>query len=290
MRRWRLVLLLLCLPLPVQAEWSVVDSNGRNVTLQRPAQRIVSLAPHLTELLFAAGAGERVVGVVSYSDWPPAARGIEQVGSYSALDMERILALKPDLVVAWESGNNPAQLERLERLGLTVLRHAPRTPDDIARMLEQLGRLAGTDAVAQPAAQDFRARLQRLRERNAQATPLTVFYQVWHQPLMTVNGAHLISAAIELCGGRNVFAALPALAPQISIEAVLAADPQVIVASGMAEQRPDWLDDWKRWPQLAAVRHDNLYFVPPDLLQRAGPRFIDGAERLCAALEQARRR
>lgn len=288
MRRW--LLALLCLPLLAQAELAVVDSSGRNVTLQQPAQRIVSLAPHVTELLFAAGAGERVVGVVSYSDWPPAARGIEQVGSYSALDMERILALRPDLVVAWESGNNPAQLERLERLGLTVLRHAPRTPDDIARMLEQLGRLAGTDAVAQPAAQNFRVRLQGLRERNAQAAPLTVFYQVWHQPLMTVSGAHLISAAIELCGGRNVFAALPALAPQISIEAVLAADPQVIVASGMAEQRPDWLDDWKRWLQLAAVRHDNLYFVPPDLLQRAGPRFIDGAERLCAALEEARRR
>lgn len=284
------MLALLCLPLLAQAELAVVDSSGRNVTLQQPAQRIVSLAPHVTELLFAAGAGERVVGVVSYSDWPPAARGIEQVGSYSALDMERILALRPDLVVAWESGNNPAQLERLERLGLTVLRHAPRTPDDIARMLEQLGRLAGTDAVAQPAAQNFRVRLQRLRERNAQVAPLTVFYQVWHQPLMTVSGAHLISAAIELCGGRNVFAALPALAPQISIEAVLAADPQVIVASGMAEQRPDWLDDWKRWPQLAAVRHDNLYFVPPDLLQRAGPRFIDGAERLCAALDEARRR
>jgi iron complex transport system substrate-binding protein len=287
-KRW--LLTLLCLPLLAQAELSVVDSSGRNVTLQQPAQRIVSLAPHVTELLFAAGAGERVVGVVSYSDWPPAAREIEQVGSYSALDMERILALRPDLVVAWESGNNPAQLERLERLGLTVLRHAPRLPEDIARVLEQLGLLAGTDAVAQPAAQDFRARLQGLRERNAQAAPLTVFYQVWHQPLMTVNGAHLISAAIELCGGRNVFAALPALAPQISIEAVLAADPQVIVASGMAEQRPDWLDDWKRWPQLTAVQHDNLYFVPPDLLQRAGPRFIDGAERLCAALEQARRR
>lgn len=288
MKRW--LLTLLCLPLLAQAELSVIDSSGRRVMLERPAQRIVSLAPHLTELLFAAGAAARVVGVVSYSDWPPAAREIEQVGSYSALDMERILALQPDLIVAWESGNNPAQLERLEQLGLTVFRHAPRMPDDIPRMLEQLGRLAGSDAVAEAAAQDFRARLQRLRERNAQAAPLTVFYQVWHQPLMTVSGAHLISAAIELCGGRNVFAALPALAPQISVEAVLAADPQVIVASGMAEQRPDWLDDWKRWPQLAAVRYDNLYFVPPDLLQRAGPRFIDGAERLCAALEKARRR
>ncbi len=288
MKCW--LLTLLCLPLLAQAELSVVDSSGRRVTLEHPAQRIVSLAPHLTELLFAAGAGARVVGVVSYSDWPPPARQIAQVGGYSALDLERILALQPDLIVAWESGNNPAQLERLEQLGLTVFRHAPRTPDDIPRMLEQLGLLAATDAAAQIAAQDFRARLQGLRERNAQAAPLTVFYQVWHQPLMTVNGAHLISAAIELCGGRNVFAALPALAPQISVEAVLAADPQVIVASGMAEQRPDWLDDWKRWPQLAAVRHDNLYFVPPDLLQRAGPRFIDGAERLCAALAEARRR
>lgn len=282
--------LLLCLPLLAQAAVSVSDSSGRTITLPQPAQRIVSLAPHLTELLFAAGAGTRVVGVVSYSNWPPQARDIAKVGSYNALDLERLLSLRPDLVVAWESGNNSAQLERLERLGLTVYRHEPRTLDDIPHMLEQLGVLAGAKVEAQAAAAEWRARLQSLRERHAQAVPLSVFYQVWHQPLMTVSGAHLISAAIDLCGGRNIFAGLPALAPQVSLEAVLAANPQVIIASGMAEERPDWLDDWRRWPQLNAVQRDNLYFIPPDLLQRAGPRFIDGAERMCAVLEMARRK
>lgn len=281
---------LLCLPLWTQAAITVSDGSGRRITLAQPAQRIVSLAPHLTELLFAAGAGEQVVGVVSYSNWPPAARGLPEVGSYNALDLERVLALRPDLVLAWSSGNNSAQLERLEHLGLTVYRHEPHVPEDIPHMLEQIGLLAGSAVVADAAAAQWRTRLQHLRVQHAQAEPLTVFYQVWHQPLMTVSGAHLISAAIELCGGRNVFAALPVLAPQVSLEAVLAADPQVIIASGMAEERPDWLDDWKRWPQLVAVRDHNLYFIPPDLLQRAGPRFIDGAERLCAALEQARRR
>jgi len=285
----RFALLLLCLPLWAQAAVTVSDGSGRRITLAQPAQRIVSLAPHLTELLFAAGAGERVVGVVSYSNWPPAARELPAVGSYNALDLERVLALRPDLVLAWESGNNSAQLERLERLGLTVYRHEPHVLEDIPHMLEQIGRLAGSAAVADAAAAQWRARLRHLRARHAQAAPLTVFYQVWHQPLMTVSGAHLISAAIELCGGRNVFAALPALAPQVSLEAVLAADPQVIIASGMAEERPDWLDNWKRWPQLAAVRDDNLYFIPPDLLQRAGPRFIDGIEQMCRALESARR-
>lgn len=283
-------LLLLCLPWLAQGAITAEDSTGRSITLPKPAERIVSLAPHLTELLYAAGAGPRVVGVVSYSNWPPEARAIAPIGSYNALDLERLLALRPDLVVAWESGNNSAQLEQLERLGLTIYRHEPRRLEDIPHMLEQLGRLAGSEASAQRAAQDWRARLDRLRQRHADAAPLSVFYQVWHQPLMTVNGAHLISAAIELCGGRNVFAGLSTLAPQISIEAVLAADPQVIIASGMAEERPDWLDDWKRWPQLAAVQRGDLYFIPPDLLQRAGPRFIDGTEQLCAALEAARKR
>lgn len=280
--------LLLYLPLAAQAAVSVTDSSGNVVTLPHPAQRIVSLAPHLTELLFAVGAGGRIVGTVSYSDYPPAAKRIPNVGGYSELDLERIVALRPDLIVAWQSGNSPAQLERLQRLGIPVYRNEPRRLGDIPRTMEQLGTLAGTEAIARPAARAWRARLAQLRARYAHAKPLRVFYEVWHQPLMTVNGRHLISAAIELCGGRNVFAGLPMLAPQISLEAVLAANPDVIVASGMAKQRPEWLDDWRRWPQLKAVRDHNLFFVPPDLLQRAGPRFLEGTEQLCIALDEAR--
>ncbi len=267
---------------------AAAEANGTSVALAQPARRIVSLAPHLTELLYAAGAGDRVVGAVSYSDFPPAARSLPQVGDYGSVDLERIVALKPDLIVAWRSGNSSAQLKALERLGFPVFRSEQRALEDIPRTLEQLGELAGSAEVAKAAATTWRRRLARLRQRYAQATPLSVFYEVWHQPLMTVNGKHLISAAIDLCGGRNVFATLPALAPQISVEAVLAADPQVIVASGMDSARPEWLDEWRVWPQLDAVRHDHLYFVPPDLLQRPGPRFIDGAEQLCQALDRAR--
>jgi iron complex transport system substrate-binding protein len=115
-----------------------------------------------------------------------------------------------------------------------------------------------------------------------------VFYQVWKQPMMTVNGKQIISDAIRLCGGRNVFAALPILAPTVTAEAVIAANPEVIVASGMGEARPEWLDDWRRWKTLAAVAGDNLYFIPPDLIQRHTPRILDGAEQLCLHLETAR--
>lgn len=268
---------------------TVEDDSGETVTLAAPAQHIVSLAPHITELLYAAGAGERIVGVGSYSDYPPAARTLPQVGSHTGIDLERLLALKPDLVIAWQSGNGVRLIERLRGLGLTVFVSEPSRLEDVPRTLEQLGRLADSSAAAQAAAAAFRERQQRLAERYSQRPPLPVFYQIWHQPLMTVNGKQIISQVVELCGGRNVFAELPALAPQLSLEAVLAADPAVIVASGAGNERPEWLDDWRRWPQLSAVRHGHLFFVPSDLIQRHSPRILDGAQLLCEQLERARR-
>ena len=271
------------------AEVSVSDDIGREVRLTRPAQRIVSLAPHITELLFSAGAGDRIVGVVEYSDYPPAAKELPRVGAYNAVDMERILALRPDLVVAWASGNPPALIEQLRGLGLTVFLSEPRELEDVASNLERLGRLAGTEATAQAAADAFRRRLRALRERYSARAPVSVFYQIWFRPLMTVNGEHLISKVIRLCGGRNVFAALPALVPKLDVEAVLAADPQAIVA-GVREPGDDsWQADWRRWPQLRAVREGHLISVPADLLQRHTLRILDGAERLCTALDAVRR-
>jgi iron complex transport system substrate-binding protein len=266
----------------------VVDDSGQRVTLAQPARRIVSLAPHVTEILFAAGAGSYLVGAVSYSDYPEAAKKIPGVGSYPNVDLERIVALKPDLVVAWPSGNAPAQLERLRALGLTVYRSEPHRIEDVAVNIERLGTLAGTQTVADATAATFRARQRELAQRYRARSPVTVFYQIWHRPLMTINGTHLINQVIALCGGVNVFAGLPALTPILDVEAVLTADPAVIVASGMDEARPAWLEDWRRWPQLRAVRDRHLYFVPPDLLQRHGPRILDGAEQLCVALDQAR--
>lgn len=268
----------------------LVDVTGAPVRLARPAARVVSLAPHLTENLFAIGAGDLIVGTVQYSDHPEAARRLPRVGGYSRLDLEAVAALKPDLVVAWQTGNGAAELEKIRGLGIPVFVTQADRIEQVAADLERLGRLTGREAGAQAAAQAFRRRLAGLRQRYAERPPVRTFYEVWHQPLMTVGGGQIISDAIRVCGGDNIFAGLTALAPQVSEEAVVAADPEAIVASGMGEARPDWLDNWRRWTALTAVARGNLFFIPPDLLQRHTPRLLDGTEMLCRHLETARER
>ena len=290
MTRWLLALFCALSMIAAHAEIAVTDDSGITLRLVAPARRIVSLAPHITEALFAAGAGERLVGAVEYSDYPDAAKAIRRVGGYSRVDLEAVVALKPDLVIGWQSGNAAAQLEKLKALGLPLYVTQPNRIDDIARSIENYGRLAGTEAAAGVAAQRFRARLGQLRGRTEGRPPVRVFYQVWKSPLTTVSGKQIISDAIRLCGGVNVFADLATLAPNVSVEAVLTADPEAIVASGMDEQRPEWLDDWRRWTRMSAVARDNLFFIPPDLIQRHTPRLLDGIERLCAHLETARGR
>jgi len=281
------VLLIAC---GAHAEIVVTDDLGERVALAAPARRIVSLAPNVTELLFAAGAGPQVVGAVEYSDYPPEARAIRRVGDYERPDFEAILALKPDLVVGWESGNGLDNLRRLKQLGLTVFASELGALPELGATIEKLGVLAGTSEAAGRAAAEYRARLAALRARYAGRGEVGVFYEIWNRPLQTVNDAHLISDVIRLCGGRNVFGKLRALAPTVNEEDVVRADPEAIVASGMSGTRPEWLDDWKRWPRLTAVTRGNLYVVPPELLQRATPRVLDGAEQLCAALDDARRK
>ena len=276
--------------LHAHADIVVKDDTGQEVRLKQPAQRIVSLAPHITEVLFAAGAGERVVGTVSYSDYPDAAKSIALVGTYTRFDLEAIVALKPDLIIGWFSGNLPASIDKLRRLGLPVFLSQPDHIEDVARTLEQFGRLAGSETIADAAARRFREHHAQLQARYANRPPVDVFYEVWNQPLMTVNGHQIISDILRLCGARNVFAELPTLAPQVTEESVLAANPEAIIASGMGEARPEWLDQWKHWPQLTAVARGNLFFVPPQLIQRHTPRMLDGAERACADIETARTR
>jgi iron complex transport system substrate-binding protein len=285
-----LTLLALLLACAARGEIAVTDDLGERVALAEPARRIVSLAPHVTELLFAAGAGAQVVGTVEYSDYPLEAKAIRRVGGYSKLDFETILALKPDLAVGWASGNGPDTLQRLRALGVPVFASQPGALPELGATIEKLGALAGTPQAAHRAAAEFRARLGALRARYAGRDEVSVFYAIWNRPPITVNDAHLISDVIRLCGGRNVFGGLRALAPAINEEDVVRADPEVIVASGSGAAPPDWLDDWKRWPRLTAVARGNLYAIPPQLIQRATPRVLDGAERLCAALDDARRK
>ena len=266
---------------------TVIDGTGATVTLAAPARRVVSLAPSATELLYAAGAGDRVVAVTDPADWPPEAAKRPRVGDARALDLERIVSLRPDLAVAWPYVA-PAQIERLQNLGIPVYRTDPHTPEAIALDIERLGALTGTADVARPAAARFRSRLAALRQRGHAASAVRVFYEIWHQPLYTIGGAHLISAAIELCGGENVFRELSLPAPSVSVEAVLAARPSAIIAGTDGALRPAWLDDWRQWADLPAVRAGNLFVVDANLLHRAGPRFVDGAEALCAVIDRAR--
>ncbi len=269
---------------------SVVDDSGATVRLAQPARRIVSLAPHLTETLFAAGAGERIVGTVEYSEYPPAASRIARVGGYSRIDLERIAALQPDLIIAWQSGNAAAHLDRLRGLGLPLYLSQSNQIADVAREIERLGVLAGSPAIASDAARQFRQRLAGLQQRYGARPPVRTFYQIWKQPLMTVGRRQIISDVIQLCGGENVFGRLETMASAVTVEAVIAANPEAIVASGMGESRPEWLDDWQRWRSITAVARGNLFFVPPDLIQRHTPRLLDGAEGLCRHLETARAR
>ena len=288
MRRVAAALLALACGTSAAAQIAATDDEGREIRLGAPAQRIVSLAPHVTELLFAAGAGNRIVGTLDYSDYPPEAKRIPRIGSSEAIQFEKLVALKPDLVIGWSSGNGPRTLPRLRDLGLTVFASEIRNVEQIPSTLERFGRLAGSASAADAAAADFRSRLRALEDAYRGRPPVTVFYEIWNPPLMTVNGDHLISRAIEMCGGRNVFAALPMLTPHVTVEAVVAADPQIIVGGSIGGKRPGWLDAWRRYAQMRAVVNDHLAVVPADLLHRPTPRFVDGVARLCEALEQVR--
>jgi len=273
-----------------QAAVTLGDDHGRSVALAQPARRIISLAPHVTELLFAAGAGDRVVGAVEFSDYPEIAKRIPRVGNNMQLDLERIVSLRPDLIVVWLHGNAQRQLDPLLKLGIPVFYTEPHRLEDIARSIEQLGRLAGTDAAAAIAAQAFRARLADLRARYAGRDPVSVYFQIWGRPLLTINDEHIISDVIRLCGGRNVFGALAPLVPTVSIEAVLGADPEAIGGTlGEAGSREE-MNAWIKWPRLRAVARGNLFTIDADLITRHTPRILEGAQQMCAQLDAARAR
>ncbi|MCX9155959.1 cobalamin-binding protein [Niveibacterium sp. 24ML] len=269
---------------------SVIDDTGLRVTLPASARRVISLAPHATELLFAAGAGAKVIAATAYSDFPPAAEKLPRVGGYHALDLERIIALKPDLVVGWASGNPSPQLDRLRALGIPVYLSEPREFETIATNLERLGTLTGNPQAGHSAASTLRDGLASLRSRFAQRAPVKVFYQVWSDPLQTLNGKHMVSGVLSLCGGQNVFASLGPIAPTVTHEAVLATAPEAILTGREPATDKGSLEGWKRWPQLPAVRFQNLIYVSGDELNRPGPRILAGANEVCTALDQARAR
>lgn len=268
---------------------TVRDDAGNTVTLARPAQRVISTAPHITELLFAAGGGERVVGAMSFSDYPEAAKRIPVIGSDATIDMERLLALRPDLLVVWQTGNTERQLAQLKSLGIPIFYSEPKKLDEVATSLTRLGQLLGTDATAQAAARDYRQKIARLSAAYAQRAPVKVFHQIWEKPLFTLNGEHIVSDALRVCGGRNVFAGLKVTAPSVSTEAVLQENPEAIIG-GERHDSQSGINIWKPYKGLLAVQRDNLFMLDSELLVRATPRIADGITVLCDKLETARKR
>ncbi|HET9463778.1 MAG TPA: cobalamin-binding protein [Thiobacillus sp.] len=274
--------LCLLLALPAQAAAiRVADDAGQTFEFARPPQRIISLTPHLTELLFAVGAGAQLVGVDSASDYPKAAQALPRVGDYSRINFERILALKPDLVIVWVGGNRAADIHGLKKLGLPVLHTQATRLDDVARLLRLIGRASGHAGEGDAAARDFSTRLAALQVRAARQLPLKVFYQVWDRPLMTVGGTHWISDALALCGARNVFADLRAASPVVSREAVLRRAPELIVSGSDA---PDVRRQWQHFASLPAVKNNAFVRVDADRLHRPTPRLLEGVAELCAAV------
>lgn len=269
---------------------SVIDDRGRGITLAAPAQRIIALAPNITELAFAAGAGAKLAGVSRFSDYPGAAKTIALVGDAARADLERIVEIKPELVIAWKSGNHVSDVEKLERAGLKVFVVELTRLPDIPRVLRVVGALAGTAVEADREAARFERELDALRKVYAKELPVSVFYQIWHEPLMTVNGEHMISDVISLCGGANIFAGLSALTPVVSKESLLAADPQAIIASVSLEKAKTGVEQtWQRYPRLNAVKNHHLFYVHPDLIQRQTPRILQGARLICEQLAKARK-
>ena len=285
-----------------------IDDSGQRLRLAAVPQRVISLAPSLTELVYAVGAGHTLVGTIGGSDHPAAARALPLVGDHQRLDIERVLTLRPDLVLVWLGGNSQRELAQIEAAGIALFRLEPRRLEDIPRAIERVGILLGHGAEGQRLAAAQRTTLGALRARHAHVAPLRVFYQAWEQPLMTLGGPQIVTDMIALCGGVNIFEQLPLRVPTVSVESVIAANPDVLLTAGRlgvpglpapgegaAAARHARTPDaavfrrWRAFHDLTAVRRGWLYTISGDEISRPGPRAIEGATAVCAALDEVRR-
>lgn len=276
--------------LQTQAAVTVQDDGGNTVTLSKPAQRIISLAPHATELIFAAGGGERIVATVDYSDYPAAALKIPRVSSNQQLDIERIIALKPDLIVLSLHGNAHRQIARIQKFGIPFFYTDPKKLSTVPYSIERLGVLMATEQTANKVATIEHVELARLQKSYSHLAKVRVFYQVWGKPIYTLNEDNFLNDVIHLCGGENVFAKLATTAPIVTMESVLLENPEVMMTGDRQAQKSGGLEMWKSYPNLLAVKNDNLFSVDADLVNRAGPRLIQGAAIVCEKLALARSR
>jgi len=270
-----------------QSDIHVPQADGETLTLSAPAKRIITLAPNLAELVFAAGAGHHLQAVVEFSNFPTDVAQLPRVGDAFRIDIERIIELEPDLVLAWKSGNPQTALQKLRQLGLIVWEMEITRPSEIADAVENISVAAGTESQGRPAAGQLRNRLTRLQQKNSNKTAVEYFFQISARPLYTVNGQHIISQSLALCGGENVFSDLPALAPQVSRESVILANPRAMIATTVQGEPPS-LEVWKDWPRLQAVQNKTMLYLPADEISQATPRLLDSIELACKLLDEVR--
>jgi iron complex transport system substrate-binding protein len=281
-------LLFFCATSHATTLFAVTDASGTQIVFATPPQRIISLAPNLTELAYAAGMGSHMVAVTAYSDYPQQAKQLPQVGDAFRLDWELLVALKPDLVLAWGSSLSSRDRATFEKLKLKVLVLEPRRLDDIPKALRLLGRIVGNETVAEAAAHAFVQQLDTLRRQYAGRTKVRAYFQIATAPLLTVNDAHIISDVLRLCSAQNVFAAVPLLTPAISNEALVKENPQVMLAvAATYEQEEETKKIWRELPLIAA-RQGQMAFIHPDLISRSTPRILLGAKKICEQIESAR--
>ena len=268
------------------ASISQKDDLDRVVELKQPAQRIVTLAPSLTELAFSVGAGGRVVGVSAYSDYPPQARTLPQVSTAAGFSLEQIAALKPDLVLAWRDSVRREDIERIAGFGTAVFVAQSRNFEDVPRLLRAIGVLTGLDGAA-PATR-YEAKLAKVRRDYAGKRGLTALLEIWNRPLTTIAGRHFMNEALEICGARNVFHDLDGIAPVVPWEEVYRRDPEIVVGASSAATEAEFRANWRQRPTLAAVKSARLVFVDADRIQRLTARTPDGIAALCEAIARVR--
>ncbi len=287
--------LLILMVLPFNQAWSSSEkTNSQLLALETsstptpPAQRIISLAPHITEMLFSAGAGDKIVGVVAYSDFPKAALTLPVIGNYNAINLEEIIGLNPDLILGWQSGNRLQDIQRLKELGFKVLQSDVTRLDDIPNEIERLGQLAGTQRHAITIANTLRQKLSDIRQHYQHVKPISSFYQIWDRPIITMNDTQFISQALNACGATNIYSDLKPLTAEVSLESVLERNPQVFLLGGQQAFQEGWLKSWQKYSSLQAVKQQQIYLLDNNLFQRPTARLINALPELCQDIETAR--
>lgn len=270
------------------AEVNIFDDLGNQIFLKNPANRIIVLGPSLVETFFSIGAGSKIIGVDEGSDYPNAAIKIKKVASYNSINFEEIVSLSPDLIVVWSSGFSFSKLKKIRDLGIPVYLSQPKKLDDIEKLILSIGYLTDNVERAIDVASNFANKLRFFKKKYKNKKNISVFYQVWDDPLQTLNGDHIISDVISLCGGKNIFHSIHEIAPKVTIESVILNDPNVILIGSKDKRKSVWFDNWSNWPIINAVRNEQVFIISPDLVVRESPRIIHGIEKVCDILEEAR--